>query len=114
MRVLMFADRRPGLNPRGLALDVDGYRPDVVHVKDDEGDSIGDVGDPVIIVAAAPNLELYPELLGAEHGGLDVVYVQRGDDDGGLWGGWSVEAAVSDVGLEDSGVGSVAGAVDYG
>lgn len=65
--VVELAELGTGLDPSGLGWEVDGDGPEVEHVEDNEG-LVGDVGDSVVVVAAAADFELDVDGLGAEDG----------------------------------------------
>lgn len=104
--VVQLAERGAGVDPDGLVGDVDGDGAELEHVEDDEG-GVVDVGNAGVVVAAAADLELEAEGLGADDGGLDVGLVGGGDDEEGLVGGGGVEAGVADVRSEDGSVRTV-------
>lgn len=109
--VIKFTKCCTGLNPSGLTCHVDGDGPEVEHVEDDERD-VGDVGDSIVVVAATSDFELDSNAFGAEHGDLDMGYLQWSDYDDRFGGCGPVEPSISDVGLEYGCVRSVAWVID--
>lgn len=94
--VIEFADECAGLNPGGAIADADVDGPQIGHVEDDEV-SLRNVRDALVIVAAAADLEVDSEFLGAFDGGADLGLRRGGDDCGGFGRGGEVETAVSNV-----------------
>ncbi|EPS62401.1 hypothetical protein M569_12390 [Genlisea aurea] len=62
---------------------------------------VQNVGDSLEVVAAAADLELNPEFLGANDGGGDVGFRRGGENRAGFPGGGLVEAAVSHGGEQN-------------
>lgn len=91
-------------DPGGLVEDAEGDGVEVEEVEDDEGYALaGEVGEALVVVAAAAGYEVYAGVSSAVHGGGHVGLTERGDDELGLWSGGGVEAGVAGVCLEDSG-----------
>lgn len=99
--VINLAESSAGSNPSGAAVvgHIDGDVTEKGHVEDEER-AVRDVGNAVVVMAAAASLELEVERFGAEDGGLDVRVRTRGDNDQGFGRRGSVETSVSDVGAE--------------
>lgn len=97
--VINFAESSAGSNPSRAAVvgHIDGNVTEIGHVEDEER-AVRDVGNAVVVMAAAASLELEVERFGAEDGGLDVALRTRRDNEQRFGGRGSVETSVTDVG----------------
>lgn len=94
--VIKLAERVTGGHPGGLCFDVDVDGSEIGGVENGEG-GLGRVGEAVVVVAPASDLQVYPGALGAGYDRWDLRLLGRFEDHGWFGSGGSVQAAVSDV-----------------
>jgi len=74
--------------------------PELKHVEDDEG-LVGDIRDALVVMSTTPDLELNPNVFGANHRTLDMGFFQGSDNKQGFECGSGVESGIANVGLEN-------------
>ena len=80
--VINFAESGTSLNPCSFAVYVHVDGSEIEHVEDEERDvGIRDVGNSFIVMTSTSDLHLQVVLLSADYGGLNVGFMQSGDNE---------------------------------
>lgn len=78
--VVKLPDGGSSIHPRSGIFDIDGDRPEIEQIEDDEWDA-REVRQTLVVVAPTPHPDLEVGLSRAVHRGLSLRHIHGGDDD---------------------------------